>query len=65
MSSSHTPSGPVVAFDDDHAVANAGLALTATLTEASCGGSQHAGRDCFTRPSLERDTCIGWVGLAA
>jgi hypothetical protein len=27
------PSGLVVAFDDDHAVANAGLALTATLTE--------------------------------
>ena len=33
MPSSHTPSGLVVAFDDDHAVANAGLALTATLTE--------------------------------
>src|SRR4029453_11970964 len=31
--SSHTPSALVVAFDDDHAVANAGLALTATLTE--------------------------------
>jgi hypothetical protein len=33
MSSSHTPDGLVVAFDDDHAVANAGLALTATLAE--------------------------------
>jgi hypothetical protein len=33
MSSSHTPHALVVAFDDDHAVANAGLALTATLTE--------------------------------
>ena len=33
MPSSHTPSALVVAFDDDHAVANAGLALTATLTE--------------------------------
>jgi hypothetical protein len=31
--SSHTPDALVVAFDDDHAVANAGLALTATLTE--------------------------------
>jgi Transposase DDE domain group 1 len=33
MPSSHTPDGLVVAFDDDHAVANAGLALTATLAE--------------------------------
>ncbi len=33
MASSHTPDALVVAFDDDHAVANAGLALTATLTE--------------------------------
>ena len=33
MPSSHTPDALVVAFDDDHAVANAGLALTATLTE--------------------------------
>jgi hypothetical protein len=33
MSSSHTPDALVVAFDDDHAVANAGLALTVTLTE--------------------------------
>ena len=29
----HPGCGLVVAFDDDHAVANAGLALTATLTE--------------------------------
>src|SRR5512133_3615742 len=33
MPSSHTPRALVVAFDDDHAVANAGLALTATLAE--------------------------------
>jgi hypothetical protein len=33
MPSSHTPSALVVAFDDHHAVANAGLALTATLVE--------------------------------
>ena len=33
MPSSHTPHALVVAFDDDHAVANAGLVLTATLTE--------------------------------
>src|SRR5215207_6674038 len=33
MPSSHTPSALVVAFDDHHAVANAGLALTATLAE--------------------------------
>ena len=33
MPSSHTPDALVVAFDDDHAVANAGLALTATLAE--------------------------------
>jgi Transposase DDE domain group 1 len=33
MPSSHTPSPLVVAFDGDHAVANAGLASTATLAE--------------------------------
>ncbi len=33
MPSSHSPAGLVVAFDDDHAVANAGLLLTATLVE--------------------------------
>jgi hypothetical protein len=33
MPSSHSPAGLVVAFDDDHAVANAGLLLPATLTE--------------------------------
>ena len=33
MPSSHTLDALVVAFDDDHAVANAGLALTATLAE--------------------------------
>jgi hypothetical protein len=33
MSSSHSPRGLVVAFDDDHAVANAGLLLPATLAE--------------------------------
>jgi hypothetical protein len=31
MPSSHSPAGLVVAFDDDHAVANAGLLLPATL----------------------------------
>jgi hypothetical protein len=31
MSSSHSPGGLVVSFDDDHAVANAGLLLPATL----------------------------------
>jgi Transposase DDE domain group 1 len=33
MSSSHSPAGLVVAFDDDHAVANAGLLLPATLAQ--------------------------------
>jgi hypothetical protein len=33
MPSSHTPDALVVAFDDHHAVANAGLALTAALAE--------------------------------
>jgi hypothetical protein len=33
MSSSHSPGGLVVSFDDRHAVANAGLLLTATLAE--------------------------------
>ena len=33
MPSSHSPNALVVAFDDDHAVANAGLILTATLAE--------------------------------
>jgi Transposase DDE domain group 1 len=33
MPSSHSPTGLVVAFDDDHAVANAGLLLPATLAE--------------------------------
>jgi hypothetical protein len=33
MSSSHSPTTLVVAFDDDHAVANAGLLLPATLAE--------------------------------
>jgi hypothetical protein len=33
MSSSHSPGGLVVSFDDDHAVANAGRLLPATLTE--------------------------------
>ena len=33
MPSSHSPSTLVVAFDDDHAVADAGLLLPATLTE--------------------------------
>jgi hypothetical protein len=33
MSSSHSPGGLVVSFDDEHAVANAGLLLTATLAE--------------------------------
>jgi hypothetical protein len=30
---SHSPAGLVVAFNDDHAVANAGLLLPATLAE--------------------------------
>ena len=33
MSSFHSPGGLVVSFDDEHAVANAGLLLTATLAE--------------------------------
>jgi Transposase DDE domain group 1 len=33
MPSSHSPDALVVAFDDDHAVANAGLVLPATLTQ--------------------------------
>jgi hypothetical protein len=33
MPSSHSPSTPVVGFDDDHAVANAGQLLPATLAE--------------------------------
>ena len=33
MPSSHSPAGLVVALDDDHAVANAGLLLPATLAE--------------------------------
>jgi hypothetical protein len=33
MPSSHSPDTLVVAFDDDHAVANAGLLLPATLAE--------------------------------
>jgi hypothetical protein len=33
MSSSHSPDRLVVAFDDDHAVANAGLVLPATLAQ--------------------------------
>jgi hypothetical protein len=33
MPSSHSPTTLAVAFDDDHAVANAGLVLTATLAE--------------------------------
>jgi hypothetical protein len=33
MPSSHSPDGLVVAFDDDHAVANAGLLLVATLAQ--------------------------------
>jgi hypothetical protein len=33
MSSSHSPGGLVVSFDDDHAVANAGLLLPATMAE--------------------------------
>ena len=33
MPSSHSPDGLVVVFDDDHAVANAGLLLPATLAE--------------------------------
>ena len=33
MPSSHSPNALVVAFDDEHAVANAGLILTATLAE--------------------------------
>jgi DDE family transposase len=33
MPSSHSPAGLVVAFDDDHAVANAGLLLPATLAD--------------------------------
>jgi hypothetical protein len=33
MSSSHSPGGLVVSFDDEDAVANAGLLLTATLAE--------------------------------
>ena len=33
MSSSHSPGGLVVSLDDDHAVANAGRLLPATLTE--------------------------------
>jgi hypothetical protein len=32
MPSSHSPDGLGVGFDDDHAVANAGLLLPATLT---------------------------------
>jgi hypothetical protein len=30
---SHSPDGLVIGFDDDHAVANAGLVLPATLAE--------------------------------
>jgi hypothetical protein len=33
MPSSHSPGGLVVSFDDGHAVANAGVLLTATLAE--------------------------------
>jgi hypothetical protein len=33
MSSSHSPDGLMVGFDDDHAVANAGLLLPATLAQ--------------------------------
>jgi hypothetical protein len=33
MSSSHSPDTVVIAFDDDHAVANAGLLLPATLAQ--------------------------------
>jgi hypothetical protein len=33
MSSSHSLNSLVVGFDDDHAVANAGLVLPATLAE--------------------------------
>ena len=33
MPSSHSPDRLVVGFDDDHAVANAGLLLPATLAE--------------------------------
>jgi hypothetical protein len=33
MPSSHSPAGLAVAFDDDHAVANAGLLLPATLAD--------------------------------
>jgi hypothetical protein len=33
MASSHSPDTLTVGFDDTHAVANAGLALTATLAE--------------------------------
>ena len=33
MPSSHSPAGLVAVFDDDHAVANAGLLLPATLTQ--------------------------------
>jgi hypothetical protein len=33
MPSTHSPNRLVVAFDDDHAVANAGLLLAATLAE--------------------------------
>jgi hypothetical protein len=33
MSSSHSPQRLIVAFDDDHAVANAGLLLPAVLAQ--------------------------------
>jgi hypothetical protein len=36
MASSHSPDCLVVAFDDGHAVANAGLLLPATLAERDC-----------------------------
>ena len=33
MPSSHSPAGLVAVFDDDHAIANAGLLLPATLAQ--------------------------------
>ena len=62
MPSSHSPDGLVVAFDDDHAVANAGLVLVATLAQrlgieplvdqlvdlGECPGAYRPGRKVLT-----------------
>ena len=58
MPSSHSPDRLVVGFDDDHAVANAGLLLPATLA-ARLGMEQLVDRlvDSVTAPAR--------IGLAA